>query len=251
MEILNIPPLEEEDLYEGNEELWKYGKFDRNKNIEVLGKFFVSNYGRVYSIEQRRLLPIYESDFFKSSVAKYRLCDIPLDVLDKKKKTSSYLVHRLVAMAFLEKDPERPLVNHIDGNPSNNYVWNLEWCNTSENYHHAYNHGLVKHKRGEERKSSKWTDNEVHAICKMMEDGHKATYIYKTLLEVLHDPKVEYERVRALYKHIIKRTHWSHISKYYDIDFTRNNFAKEKTSIWGNIASSPSYIPPNKYQLVP
>ena len=46
-------------------------------------------------------------------------------------------VHRLVAAAFLDRDPERHHVNHKDGNPSNNQADNLEWVTSSENLLHA------------------------------------------------------------------------------------------------------------------
>ena len=55
-----------------------------------------------------------------------------------------YRVHRLVATAFLEcpdVDPrgrERLQVNHIDSDPSNNKVANLEWCSPHENMAHAW-----------------------------------------------------------------------------------------------------------------
>ena len=54
-----------------------------------------------------------------------------------------FFVHRLVASTFLEspsadsKGTERHQVNHIDSNPANNKVANLEWTSPSENMTHA------------------------------------------------------------------------------------------------------------------
>lgn len=53
---------------------------------------------------------------------------------------NNVLVHRLVARAFLEPPTAggRTLVNHIDGNRSNNAVANLEWVTYRENALHAF-----------------------------------------------------------------------------------------------------------------
>lgn len=47
-----------------------------------------------------------------------------------------FYIHRLVALAFLPNPEGKPLVNHKDRNRANNNLWNLEWCNNSENVRH-------------------------------------------------------------------------------------------------------------------
>lgn len=51
-------------------------------------------------------------------------------------------IHRLVAKAFLTNENEYKEINHKDGNKTNNYVSNLEWCDRSYNNKHAYSIGL-------------------------------------------------------------------------------------------------------------
>ena len=53
-------------------------------------------------------------------------------------------IHRLVADAFYDGEHEGLEVNHIDGDKTNNCIWNLEWCTGSENIKHSYELGLRK-----------------------------------------------------------------------------------------------------------
>jgi hypothetical protein len=53
------------------------------------------------------------------------------------------LVHRLVCQAFLPNPDNKPMVNHLDENKSNNKLENLIWTTHSENT----NHSLDLHER--------------------------------------------------------------------------------------------------------
>lgn len=63
--------------------------------------------------------------------------------LYKNKKPKTWLVHRLIAMTFLEAGVGQTIINHIDGNPANNNVSNLEWCDHKHNNNHAFDNGLI------------------------------------------------------------------------------------------------------------
>ncbi|WP_243143542.1 HNH endonuclease signature motif containing protein [Pseudobutyrivibrio xylanivorans] len=49
-----------------------------------------------------------------------------------------FLIHRLVALAFIPNPNDYGEVNHIDGNPQNNNVENLEWCDRKHNLAESY-----------------------------------------------------------------------------------------------------------------
>ena len=52
------------------------------------------------------------------------------------------LIHRVIAITFIENKFNKPFVNHKNGNKANNFVLNLEWATKSENEIHAHQTGL-------------------------------------------------------------------------------------------------------------
>ena len=103
------------------------------KNIEDFeNKYMISNYGKVFSKSSNRVIKIYKS--------KNGYYSVSLSI--KKGKQKRFLIHRLVAKHFINNLQNKPQVNHIDGDKSNNHTDNLEWVTAKENVRHAYEIGL-------------------------------------------------------------------------------------------------------------
>lgn len=80
-------------------------------------------------------------------------------------KTKKHSVHRLVALAFLDKS-DKNCVNHIDGNRKNNNINNLEWCTYKENTNTAMGLNRLRWRFGERHPCSKLNDEKVKSILK-------------------------------------------------------------------------------------
>jgi hypothetical protein len=89
-------------------------------------QYFISNYGNVKSNKTNRLLKIQKSSGYSTIT------------LSNNYKTNRFLVHRLVANAFIPNPENKPTVNHINHDTYDNRVENLEWNTHKEQNEHNY-----------------------------------------------------------------------------------------------------------------
>lgn len=114
------------------------------------GIYEVSNYGHIRSVNgkttytNRHGIRIWKQRVLKPKVTtnKYGRQDMRVN-LWKDGAPKTFLVARLVAMAWCPEYSDNLTVNHKDGNSLNNTPENLEWLTRRENIKHAFDNGLV------------------------------------------------------------------------------------------------------------
>lgn len=85
-------------------------------------------------------------------------------------KTRLFRLHRIVAEAFIGHPPSGTVVNHKDGDKSNNRADNLEYVTQKENIRHAISTGLTR-QQGELSVNAKLTDKDALEAYTMYANG--------------------------------------------------------------------------------
>jgi len=164
-------------------EIWK-------KIIGFEKQYEISSIGNLRSID--RLVDHYRGGkrLYKGSIKNTRLNDKGYYRCNLKKdgKRYDFTIHRLVAIAFLDKAENKEIINHINGIKSDNRIENLEWCTASENVIHAVKERLIK---------TKLTDIQVLEILNSNLSNRKLAKIYSVNSTIIWRIKN-----RKAYKHL-------------------------------------------------
>lgn len=126
-------------------------------------------------------------------------------LLSKKSKKRKYLVHRLVALAFIPNPENKRTVNHKDGVKDNNHVDNLEWNTHLENIRHSIENNLrVKDIVRCVRTRS---EEDIHILCKMTMEGYSRGDIFR-----------KHGLPEWLVKNVVTGRQYRDVSKHYDLE---------------------------------
>lgn len=140
---------------------------------EIKPIYKISNMNRVYSMESKKLLSVK----IKKSGNGYYSVKLQTKTPEQMTgKGKTYSMHRLMMIIFKPVDGmEKLVINHKDGDKSNNDLSNLEWCTFSQNTQHAVDMGLYVALRGDAAPWSKITSETAHKICQLLEK-HELTH---------------------------------------------------------------------------
>lgn len=185
------------------------------------GHYQVSDFGSVKSLDRYIDHPRIGKIFRKGKVLKqsYASKGYKQVCLSVEGKITTFRVHRLVAMTFLENPKDLETVNHIDGNKENNHVSNLEWCSVSDNLKHAHANGLMG---GLAHFNSVLKPEQVY---QMMTD-----YFLKK--QVLREIAEEHEVSIGTVFHAVKGRTWKSVQKKWRED---HGFGDEVTTASGSL----------------
>ena len=103
---------------------------------EIFPSYYISNFGNIK----------HDNNFLKKCIHSNGYEQVNIRIGNK---YVTKLIHRLVAVAFIPNPDNKPCVDHIDGDKSNNRADNLRWVTTKENCNNPITKSRLNKKIGE------------------------------------------------------------------------------------------------------
>lgn len=161
------------------------------------GKYQVSNLGRMRSLNYMRTGRVQNLRF---KISKGGYCIVNL-LKDGKRKT--YIVSRLVAIAFIPNPENKPCTDHIDTIRTNNRLSNLRWVTYSENIRNPLTY--EKHcKLAKTRNLGRKTSEKTKQILRELNLGEKNAFYGKSHSEESRQKIKDYRLSEVCLRKILK-----------------------------------------------
>lgn len=147
-----IGDIEEWKDVNGYEDFYQISSFGNVRSLDRTIKYGDLSKGEYHTRKGRLLIPSNSNGYLTVSLS-----------------GKTFSVHSLVANSFLTKPSENLVINHKDGNKSNNFYKNLEWVTQKENIQNSIKstNGNV----GVNQKDAKLNDSLVIEIKQLLENG--------------------------------------------------------------------------------
>jgi hypothetical protein len=188
-----LPSYYTDENFKQEDEIW----------VNVLnfdGDYKISNYGRILSFKFPDKYPL--GKFMKPCFTNKETANGKYLRISLRKNNDIRLVCELqviVAIHFIPNPENLPVVNHVDGNKTNNHINNLKWLTYSDNQYHALKIGLRLDK-GEGSIHAKLKEKDILEIREL----HTKGYSYNRLGNMFG---VSYSTIGDA----VKRRSWKHI----------------------------------------
>jgi hypothetical protein len=166
------------------------------------GLYEVSDWGRIRSVARQKYSSGRNQWFGKILNPHMVKGGYRVQKLTKDGKSKNYLVHRLVAEAFIGSIPPGNEVHHIDSNPENNTLPNLEFVTPKRNMRHAVARTGKANWRGigEKHPMSKLSRVDVIEIRRLYLEGMTQAALGK-----------QFGVSESAIQRITKRKNWKHL----------------------------------------
>lgn len=139
-------------------EVWKWINEEQRYAVSSLGRMMTTKYKAANRVRHEFIKPAADESGYLRTMIKVA------------GRNRTIKMHRIIAEAFILNPDNLPTVNHLDFNPSNNEISNLEWASWKRQAQYSYAAGRIKkpictnHVKGSKIGTAKLTEDQVREI---------------------------------------------------------------------------------------
>lgn len=159
-------------------------------------RYYVSDLGRVLNTKTGRFLKMHKNN--KTGYLQLGLW--------KDGKMKLFLIHRLVATAFIPNPDNLDTVDHINGQKNDNRACNLQWLSNHDNASKFHREQITQEQRKFYRENIKKTNE----VCKKSIICLETGKIYKSITQASEELNLDNSNISKVCNGKIKQIHGLH-----------------------------------------